>query len=69
MSKIVRKYPALSLLVLAMIFGLAPLVAVDAGLLPKGASQLGALGLLVPQNSIFAFLGSRVPAKLHVSLS
>ena len=43
MSTIVRRYPAISLLVLAMIFGVAPLVAVAAGLLPEGASQLGAL--------------------------
>jgi uncharacterized protein len=43
MSAIVRKYPALSLLVLAMIFGVAPLVAVNVGLLPPGGSQLGAL--------------------------
>ena len=43
MSTFVKKYPAISLLVLAMIFGVAPLVAVNAGLLPAGASQLGAL--------------------------
>ena len=43
MSAIVRKYPALSLLVLAGILGLAPLLAVNAGLLPKEADQLGAL--------------------------
>jgi CAAX protease family protein len=43
MSAVVRKYPALSLVVLAMILGAAPLVAVNAGLLPKGAKQLGAL--------------------------
>jgi uncharacterized protein len=43
MSGVVRKYPALSLLVLAMIFGVAPLLAVNAGLLPPGADQLGAL--------------------------
>ena len=43
MSAIIRKYPALSLLVLAMILGVAPLVAVNAGLLPDGADQLGAL--------------------------
>jgi uncharacterized protein len=43
MSTIVRKYPALSLAVLAMILGLAPLVAVNARLLPAGADQLGAL--------------------------
>jgi uncharacterized protein len=38
----VRRYPALSLLVLALIFGVAPLVAVAAGLLPQGATQLAA---------------------------
>ena len=43
MSAIVRKYPALSLVVLAMILGVAPVVAVSAGLLPQGASQLAAL--------------------------
>lgn len=43
MSTIVRRHPALSLLVLAMIFGVAPLAAVAAGLLPSGADQLGAL--------------------------
>ena len=42
MSTIVRKYPALSLFVLAMILGLAPLAAINAGLLPKEADQLGA---------------------------
>ena len=43
MSAIVRKYPALCLLVLAMLFAIAPLAAVTAGLLPQGASQLAAL--------------------------
>ena len=43
MSAFVRKYPALSLLVLAMIFGVAPLAAIATGLLPPAASQLGAL--------------------------
>ena len=42
MSTIVRKHPALSLLVLALIFGVAPLVAVATGLLPQGAKQLAA---------------------------
>jgi hypothetical protein len=42
MSTIVRKYPALSLLVLAMILGAAPVVAINAGLLPESADQLGA---------------------------
>ena len=41
MSALVRTYPALALLVLAMLFGVAPLVAVNAGLLPAGADQLG----------------------------
>ncbi|HEV8340350.1 MAG TPA: type II CAAX endopeptidase family protein [bacterium] len=43
MSAIVRRYPALSLLVLAAILGVAPLVAVNAGLVPKGGDQLGAI--------------------------
>lgn len=43
MSKFVKKYPVLSLFVLALIFGGAPLAAVAAGLLPQGFTQLGAL--------------------------
>jgi len=43
MSAFVRKYPAISLLILAMIFGAAPSLAVATGLLPPAASQLGAL--------------------------
>ena len=43
MSAIIRKYPALSLLVLALIIGAGLLGAVNAGLLPKGASQLAAM--------------------------
>ncbi len=43
MSAFVKKYPALSLLALAMIFGLTPLLAVSMGLLPPSFSQLGAL--------------------------
>ena len=43
MSGFVKKYPAISLLVLAMIFGTAPALAVARGLLPPAASQLGAL--------------------------
>jgi membrane protease YdiL (CAAX protease family) len=42
MSAVVKRYPALSLLVLAMVFGTAPILAVNAGLLPQGADQLGA---------------------------
>jgi uncharacterized protein len=43
LSTFVRKYPALCLVVLAMILGTVPIVLVAAGLLPTGASQLGAL--------------------------
>lgn len=42
MSTIVRKYPALSLFVLAVILGSIPLVAINAGLLPESADQLAA---------------------------
>jgi membrane protease YdiL (CAAX protease family) len=43
MSAIVKKYPALALLVLAMIFGIIPMLAVDFGLLPPATMQLGVL--------------------------
>ncbi len=43
MSTIVRKHPAPCLLVLAMVLGTAPVLAVNAGLLPEGADQLGAM--------------------------
>ena len=43
MSTVVRKYPALSLLVLAMIFGTAPALIVATGLLSPAWTQLGAL--------------------------
>jgi membrane protease YdiL (CAAX protease family) len=43
MSTFVKKYPVISLLLLAMIFGFAPALAVAAGLLPSGWIQLGAL--------------------------
>lgn len=43
LSTLVRKYPALCLLVLAMILGTVPTILVAAGVLPAGASQLGAL--------------------------
>lgn len=43
MPAFIKKYPAISLLVLAMIFGIVPTLAVAAGLLPPAASQLGAL--------------------------
>jgi membrane protease YdiL (CAAX protease family) len=43
MSAVVKKYPVLSMFVLALIFGAAPLAAVATGLLPQGFDQLGAL--------------------------
>jgi len=43
MSVFVKKYPAISLLVLAMIFGFAPALAVVVGWLPPAWIQLGAL--------------------------
>jgi hypothetical protein len=43
LSTFVRKYPAISMLVVAMILGMAPIFAVNAGLLPEGWDQLGAL--------------------------
>ena len=43
MSTFVKKYPAISMFLLAMFFGTAPALAVATGLLPAAASQLGAL--------------------------
>jgi len=43
MSAFVKNHPAISLLLLAMIFGTAPSLAVSTGLLPPAAAQLGAL--------------------------
>ena len=43
MSAFVKKYPALSMFVLAMIFGSVVSLAIATGLLPPAASQLGAL--------------------------
>ena len=43
MSAFVKKHPAISLLVLAMIFGFAPALAVATGGLPPAWIQLGAL--------------------------
>jgi uncharacterized protein len=42
-STFVKHHPAISMLVLAMIFGLAPVLAVTTGLLPPAWMQLGAL--------------------------
>ena len=42
-NNIIRKYPALSLFVLATVLGVAPLVPVAAGIAPPGFAQLGAL--------------------------
>ncbi|HUN23729.1 MAG TPA: type II CAAX endopeptidase family protein [Anaerolineales bacterium] len=43
MSAIVKKYPVISLLILSMILGFMPVLAVSAGLLSPGWIQLGAL--------------------------
>jgi membrane protease YdiL (CAAX protease family) len=43
MSACAKKYPALSMFILAMIFGAVVSLAIATGLLPPGASQLGAL--------------------------
>lgn len=43
MSAFIKKHPAISLFVLAMIFGTAPILAVAVGWLPSAATQLGAL--------------------------
>jgi membrane protease YdiL (CAAX protease family) len=43
MSAFVKKYPVISLLLLAMIFGFAPVLIVSAGLLSPAWMQLGAL--------------------------
>ena len=43
MSDFVKKYPALSLFILASIIAIIPIVLVTIGLLPSGFSQLGAL--------------------------
>jgi len=43
MSAFVKKYPALSMFILAMIFGAVVSLAIATGLLPPEASQLGAL--------------------------
>ncbi|HEU5304622.1 MAG TPA: hypothetical protein VFU40_08260, partial [Gemmatimonadales bacterium] len=59
MSAIIRRYPALSLLVLASILGVAPLVAVNAGLLPEAADQLGALSASLAGIILAALEGRR----------
>jgi hypothetical protein len=43
MRNFVRKYPALSLFILALVLGVAPLAPVAAGIAPPGFAQLGAL--------------------------
>jgi len=43
MRNFVTKYPALSLLILALMLGVVPLAAVAAGIVPPGFAQLGAL--------------------------
>jgi hypothetical protein len=43
MSGLVKRFPALSLFILALVLGVLPLTLVAAALLPAGFSQLGAL--------------------------
>ncbi|HSM72251.1 MAG TPA: type II CAAX endopeptidase family protein [Anaerolineales bacterium] len=43
MSTFVKKYPAISLLVLTMILGILPVLVVEIGLLPSATMQLGVL--------------------------
>lgn len=59
MSTIIRKYPALSLLVLAWILGMAPLLAVNAGLLPAAFDQLGAFSASLAAIILAAIEGRR----------
>jgi len=59
MSAIVRKYPALSLLILAMILGTAPLLAVNAGLLPQGGTSLAPSALAWRGSSSLPWTGAR----------
>ena len=59
MSTIVRKYPALSLLVLAWILGMAPLLAVNAGLLPAAFDQIGAFSASLAAIILAAIEGRR----------
>ena len=59
MSALVRKYPALSLLVLAMLLGIPPLLVVNAGLLPAGFDQLGAFSASVAAIILAAIEGRK----------
>ncbi len=52
MSAFVKKYPAISLLVPAMIFGFIPSIVVVAGVLPPSASQLAALSSILPAEKL-----------------
>ena len=59
MSTIVRKYPALSLFVLAVILGTPPLVAINAGQLPESADQLAAFSPILAAIILAAIEGRK----------
>ena len=59
MSTIVRKYPALSLFVLAVFLGTPPLVAINAGLLPEAADQLAAFSPIIAAFILAAIEGRK----------
>jgi membrane protease YdiL (CAAX protease family) len=59
MSTIVRKYPALSLFVLAVILGTPLLVAINAGLLPEEADQLAAFSPIIAAFILAAIEGRK----------
>ena len=59
MSTFVKKYPALSLFVLAFILGNAPSLAVAAGLLPTWATQLSALSASTAGIILVAIVGRK----------
>jgi membrane protease YdiL (CAAX protease family) len=58
-TALVRRYPAISLFVLAVIFGTAPIVPVAAGWLPPGFDQLSALSASLAGIVLAAVLGGR----------
>lgn len=60
MSNIVKKYPALSLFILALIFGLTPTLLAVAEILPSGFMQLGALSASAAGILLAAIVGGKV---------
>lgn len=59
MRSFIKAYPAASLGLLAMFLGAAPLLAVSAGLLPSGASQVGAFSASLAAFVLVALDGGR----------